>query len=105
MPIFVILKKLRSGPKKYEAIVLYRGSKKRIKFGARGYQDFTKHKDKLRKQRYLARHKARENWGISGVKTAGFWARWLLWNKSSIAASKRDIMKRFYIRFINPKKR
>ena len=70
-----------------------------IHFGSRGMSDFTKNKDVARKQRYLARHKARENWGITGVLTAGFWSRWLLWNKPSLLSSKRDIQKRFNIIF------
>jgi hypothetical protein len=78
---------------------------KTIHFGARGMSDFTKNKDVARKQRYLSRHKARakarrrENWGITGVLTAGFWSRWLLWNKPSLLSSKRDIQKRFNIIF------
>ena len=70
-----------------------------VHFGAKGMSDFTKNKDVARKQRYISRHKARENWGISGVLTAGFWSRWLLWNQTSILESKRDIQKRFNIIF------
>ena len=51
-----------------------------IKFGRFGYSDYTKHKDKDRMKLYLSRHCKRENWSRSGVKTAGFWARWLLWS-------------------------
>ena len=32
-----------------------------IHFGARGYEDFTTHKDPERKERYIARHKPRED--------------------------------------------
>ena len=59
-------------------------------FGATGYEDFTTNKDEKRKVSYLARHKATEDWTLSGVDTAGFWARWLLWNKPSLSASIRD---------------
>ena len=51
----------------------------------------TTHGDEERKKKYLARHKARENWTKSGLDTAGFWSRWLTWNKSSISASIKDI--------------
>ena len=66
-----------------------------VHFGAKGYQDYTQHGDKERKASYLARHEARETWTLQGVETAGFWARWLLWNKPSIAQSIADINRRF----------
>ena len=67
---------------------------KRVYFGAAGYSDFTKHKDEERKQRYIKRHK-NEDWSKSGIDTAGFWSRWLLWHKPSIKESYEDIKKRF----------
>ena len=70
-------------------------SDKKIYFGAAGYSDFTKHKDEERKMRYINRHKNNENWNKSGINTAGFWSRWLLWNKPTINASYEDIKKRF----------
>ena len=66
-----------------------------IHFGATGYEDFTSSKDEKRKASYLARHKANEDWTLAGVDTAGFWARWLLWNEPTITASIRDINQRF----------
>ena len=66
-----------------------------IHFGATGYQDFTQHGDEERKAFYLARHKAREDWTLQGVESAGFWARWVLWNKTSLAASIADLNRRF----------
>jgi hypothetical protein len=52
-----------------------------VRFGAKGYSDYTIHKDKERMKRYMIRHQKRENWGRSGAKTAGFWSRWLLWSE------------------------
>ena len=66
-----------------------------VHFGATGYQDFTQHGDEERKASYLARHKARENWTLQGVESAGFWARWILWNKPSLAESIAHINRRF----------
>ena len=63
-----------------------------VHFGAKGYEDFTIHKDPERKAKYLKRH-AGENW--TDPMTAGFWARWVLWNQPSLMASIRDIEKRF----------
>ena len=69
-----------------------------IHFGATGYEDYTTHKDPKRKQRYIARHKSREDWTKSGINTAGFWAYHLLWNKPSLVESIKDTEKRFNIR-------
>jgi len=55
-----------------------------VLFGARGYSDYTKHKDPKRKALYLTRHRRRENWRVSGRYTAGFWSRWLLWSAPSL---------------------
>ena len=88
--LVAIQRSSRTG-KKYMAKV----GDKTVHFGATGYQDFTTSKDETRKASYLARHRANEDWALSGVDTAGFWARWLLWNKPSITSSIRDINQRF----------
>jgi len=71
---------------------------KTVHFGALGYSDYTKHKDKDRKKLYIKRHQKRENWTKSGLKTAGFWSRWILWNKPSLTASIKDVEKRFRVK-------
>ena len=92
---FVSLEPLIGEKKKYEVTLKSADGKlKKIKFGASGYEDFTTHKDTKRKELYLSRHAEREDWGK--VDTAGFWARWLLWNKRTIGASLNDIKKRFF---------
>lgn len=53
-----------------------------IHFGAAGYEDYTTHGDPLRAQNYIRRHTARED--FTNPETAGYWARWLLWEKPSI---------------------
>ena len=85
-----IQKSSRAG-KKYMAKV----GDKTVHFGATGYLDFTTSKDEKRKASYLARHRTKEDWTLSGVDTAGFWARHLLWNEPSLTASVADINKRF----------
>jgi hypothetical protein len=67
--------------------------KKTTHFGAKGMSDFTIHKDKERKQRYLDRHRKRENW--NSFMTAGALSRWILWNKPTLKASIADYKKRF----------
>lgn len=68
---------------------------RRVYFGAYGYSDYTIHKDPKRKERYIERHRGRENWTKSGIDTSGFWSRWLLWNLPTINSSYADIKKRF----------
>ena len=80
--------------KKYDAIY---SDGKSVSFGAKGYSDYTIHKNPERKRRYLARHKKRENWTKSGMKTAGFLSRWILWNLPDLRASFLDTKKRFNI--------
>ena len=71
---------------------------KTIHFGAKGMSDYTKHKDSARKQRYVDRHAHRESWSKAGLKTAGFWSRWILWNKPSLQASIANVEQRFHIK-------
>ena len=82
------------GKHKYYIIT---ASGKTVYFGAIGYEDFTIHKDPIRKARYIARHKNKENWTKSGINTAGFWSRWLLWNQLTLQSSYNDIKNRFLI--------
>jgi hypothetical protein len=74
------------------------GTYKIIHFGAKGYSDYTIHKDPERKQRYINRHKSRENWTKSGINTPGFWSRWLLWGEPTLSASKKFIQDKFNIK-------
>lgn len=92
-PIYTLLKSPNRA-KKYR-IVTPEG--RTIDFGAYGYQDFTTHKDESRKQRYIARHKKRENWTSKGINTAGFWSYHLLWNKETIPLAVGDIESKYNI--------
>ena len=62
---------------------------RKVDFGAKGYSDYTLHKDKERLKRYIIRHQKRENWTKSGVATAGFWSRWVLWSEPNLRAAIR----------------
>ncbi len=70
-------------------------SEKKIYFGQAGASDFTKHKNEDRKNRYILRHQNNEDWSKSGIDAAGFWSRWLLWNKPTIKENYEDIKRRF----------
>lgn len=87
----IYLQKSKVAGKKYAVII----GNKTVNFGASGYSDYTKHKSKERMDRYKSRHRSRENWGKSGIKSAGFWSRWILWNKPSLSASIKDVERRF----------
>ena len=81
---------------KYTAIIKDKQEKiHKIHFGANGYSDYTKHKDDERKKRYILRHKENENWTSTGILTAGFWSRWVLWNKPDLKTSIDNTKKRF----------
>ena len=78
--------------KKYDARI---DGSKTVSFGQKMASDFTKHKNPDRKEAYLARHKAREDWINSGAKAAGFYSKNVLWNKPTLKESIDDINKRF----------
>ncbi len=83
--------------KKFTAIFYKNGQKiKTVNFGAKGYSDFTIHKDPKRKNRYLDRHKKNENW--NDPMTAGSLSRWILWNLPTLDASIKDYLNRFKLK-------
>jgi Family of unknown function (DUF5754) len=80
--------------KKLKAVFeLDNGRTKTTHFGASGMSDFTKNHDEERKQRYIKRHTANENW--SDATSAGALSRFILWNKMSLSASIADYKRRF----------
>ena len=88
----VVISKSDNKNKKYKSVI---DGKKTVHFGQAGASDMTQHKDKDRKQRYIDRHKKNENWGASGVDTAGFYSKNLLWNKDTLTKSVDDINKKY----------
>ena len=88
--IEILIQPSKKADKKYDAVI---DGKKTISFGSSQHLDFTKHKDPERKQRYLDRHKARENW--NDPTTAGALSKFVLWNKPTISASVKDMNKKF----------
>ena len=93
----VEIKPSTSKAKKYTAI-FYDGDKKvkTTHFGSAGMSDYTKNKDPERKQRYLDRHRANENW--NDKFSAGALSRWVLWNKTSLSASIANYKSRFNLK-------
>lgn len=73
-----------------------------VDFGQKGYSDFTIHKNPIRMRLYIKRHgRMGETWSRKGIKSAGFWARWLLWSKPNLLGAKKLIHKKFDISIIN----
>lgn len=101
--IYILKRSDRSG-KKWMVIT---PNGKIVHFGAAGMSDYTKHKDPERKLNYVKRHAGnmpegttsrRENWTKTGLATAGFWSRWLLWGEPTLEGSIRSIERRFGIK-------
>ena len=90
----ILLKKSTNPEKKYMVTI----DNKTIHFGAKNYSDYTLHKDEDRMKRYENRHRSREIWNKSGIKTAGFWSKWILWNKPSLNSSIKFTEKKFNIK-------
>jgi hypothetical protein len=91
---FKTLRRSRNPEKKWDAVFEKEGKEKVVSFGAKGYSDFTKHKDVTRKARYIKRHSGMgEHW--NKPDTPGALSRWILWNKPSLKGSLRDFKKRF----------
>jgi len=94
----VIIKKSTNPEKKLVAI-FYNDDDKKVKtthFGSKGMSDMTQHADSIRKNRYLDRHRSRENW--DDYMSAGALSRWILWNKTSLQASIRDYKNKFNLK-------
>ena len=68
------------------------GKTKHTDFGAKGMSDFTKHKDKGRRGRYITRHT--KDLQTNDPTRAGFLSMYVLWNKEGLRASISDYKKR-----------
>ena len=96
-PEKVIIKKSSKPEKKLMAIfTMSNGRTRTTHFGAEGMSDYTKNRDKDRKQRYLQRHRRNENW--NNPLSAGALSRWILWNKETREASVADYKRRFKLK-------
>ena len=60
-----------------------------VHFGARGGSTYIDHKDPKVKTNWEKRHRARENW--KDYDTAGALSKHVLWNKTNIRESVRDL--------------
>jgi hypothetical protein len=110
--------------KKFRAIL---PGDRTVDFGARGYSDYTKHKNPSRMRSYVGRHGGNvpkyiikehdpkkihtrmlsvdtsdtEQWRLGGVATAGFWSRWYLWSHPTFPQVHTFMLRRFGIKIIS----
>ena len=90
----IVITKSKKVDKQFDARI---DGTKTISFGQKGASDYTKHKDKERKERYIDRHKNNEDHQRSGIKTVGSWSADYSWNKPRLQASVADIHKELNI--------
>ena len=88
-------KKLKNNTKKYEITFQKNGKKYIRKFGATGMSDYTIHKDRERRERYISRHK--KDLKTNDPMKPGYLSMFILWNKSSLSASLADYKRRLNV--------
>lgn len=103
---FVKLVKLTGDDKKYKVILRNEltGRQKSVKFGAAGMMDYTKYYRRdgkevadMKKSAYIARHsRNNEDWTQSGIDSAGWWSKHLLWSKPTVEGSLKSIIKKYF---------
>ena len=82
--------------KKWRALFLINDIKeKTTDFGQKGFSDYTLHKDKERRNRYINRHM--KDTQTKDPTRAGYLSLYILWNKPSFNGSVRDYKKRLSI--------
>jgi len=79
-------------PKKWMAVFEKNGKVYHRWFGAHGYEDYTMHKDKNRRESYRKRHA--KDLGTKDPMRAGYLSFFVLWNKPTIKTSLADYRRR-----------
>ena len=87
----IVISKSKKLDKQFDSRIY---DKNTVSFGQKGAQDYTKHKDKERKDAYVNRHK-NEDWTESGVKAAEWMSKRVLLNKPALHASVANMNKQF----------
>lgn len=94
MKLLRVVKNDRTG-KKWMAVFDTGQSIKEVHFGSFQMEDYTTHKNELRRGWYLKRHKANEDW--KDPTTEGALSRWLLWEKTSLREAITAFRQRFSV--------
>ena len=67
-----------------------------VHFGLKTGSTYIDHKDKKKRENYLARHKVRENW--DDPYSAGALSRWLLWGDyTDLEKNRKAFMKKYTV--------
>ena len=79
---YKLYKEASSSPKKYYTYVPNASTNRLLKvsFGAKGYESYPDHHDKVRRSRYRSRHR---NDHINDPTKSGFWSYHALWGEST----------------------
>lgn len=91
MITLVSVQKSDNPAKKFMAFFLVNGKRKKVHFGAVGYNDFILYQRygktvaNMHRQRYITRHQRREDW--SDPTTAGCLSRYILWEKPTLKSA------------------
>lgn len=85
-------KKIKSGKKKYEITFEKNGKLYTRKFGAKGMSDFTKHKNRKRRENYISRHA--KDLRTNDPMRPGYLSMYILWNKPTLETSLADYKRR-----------
>jgi len=83
-----------AGQKRLKAVITDdKGKSKEVTFGMKNSKGtFADGSPESKKKAYLARHsKMGEDWTKSGLRTAGFMSRWVLWSDRSNSKIKQNI--------------
>ena len=85
------IRKSNRSDKKFDAII---NGKQKVSFGAKGYSDYTKHKNEARKDNYISRH-SNEDWSKSNVASPAWMSRFILWEKPTLKGAVDNANKKY----------
>lgn len=93
MPIEkVVITPAESKRKLFTAHIVEGDKITRVSFGDPNGEQYPIHRDPTKKYNYIKRHMVNENW--EDPYTAGYWSRFILWNKLTLEDSVKDTAKR-----------
>lgn len=88
---------IEASTKKTKRYVATFDNGKVVHFGQAGGKTYIDHKDKAKRDAYLARHKKNENW--DDPYSAGSLSRWLLWGDyTTLDKNHKEFMKKYKVK-------
>ena len=90
--VLLSLQKLKGDKKKYVARFNVDGRIRTQKFGSSGHSDYTKHRDRARRERYISRHK--KDLKTGDPTRAGYLSMYILWGQHPSVKKNRIIYER-----------